>query len=89
VLSQSRREKAASLTSISWRNRVVPLKNADMAVCILRAQEVTKDLENAPESADDTARIELFDKVLEAYGDAERVAKNAVKEDSVRQTDSC
>ncbi|KAG9291736.1 hypothetical protein G9A89_012021 [Geosiphon pyriformis] len=83
VLSQTRKEKAAALTSITWRNRVIPLKNPEMAVYILRAQEAAADLdkiENA--TVDEFFKIDLFDKVLAAYGDAERVAKIAVKEDA-------
>ena len=33
---------------------------------------------------EESEKMDLFDKVLEAYGDAERVAKAAVKEDMVK-----
>ncbi|CAG8467691.1 16751_t:CDS:2, partial [Acaulospora colombiana] len=83
VLAQSRQEKAASLTSISWRGRIVPLRNANLAICILKAREATTDLENASDAdAEEATKMEMFDKLLEAYGDAERFAKNAVKEDA-------
>ncbi|CAG8689532.1 13146_t:CDS:2, partial [Acaulospora morrowiae] len=82
VLAQTRQEKAASLTSISWRDRTVPLRNADLAVCILKAREATTDLENASDADAEATKMEMFDKLLEAYGDAERFAKNAVKEDA-------
>ncbi|CAG8464890.1 5137_t:CDS:10 [Funneliformis caledonium] len=83
VLAQTRQEKAATLTSISWRDRVVPLKNADLAICILRAREATANLENASDTdTEEATKMELFDLLLEAYGDAERFAKNAVKEDA-------
>ncbi|GET01708.1 signal recognition particle subunit SRP68-like [Rhizophagus clarus] len=83
VLAQTRQEKAAALTSISWRGRVVPLKNADLAICILRAREATTNLENASDAnAEEATKMELFDFLLEAYGDAEKFAKNAVKEDA-------
>ncbi|PKC00576.1 hypothetical protein RhiirA5_505109, partial [Rhizophagus irregularis] len=83
VLAQTRQEKAAALTSISWRGRVVPLKNADLAICILRAREATTNLENASDAnAEEATKMELFDLLLEAYGDAEKFTKNAVKEDA-------
>ncbi|CAG8514462.1 7591_t:CDS:10 [Ambispora gerdemannii] len=83
VLSQKRPEKEALLTSITWKNRIVPLRNADLALCILRAQEATLKLEKSDSAgAEESAKMELFDKVLEAYGDAERVAKTAIKEDA-------
>ena len=64
---------------------MVPLKNADLAICILRAREATTNLENALDAdAEEVTKMELFDLLLEAYGDAERLAKNAVKEDAVK-----
>ncbi|CAG8715630.1 14644_t:CDS:2, partial [Ambispora leptoticha] len=82
VLSQKRPEKEALLTSITWKDRIVPLKNPDLALHILRAQEATLKLEKS-DNAGESTKMELFDKVLEAYGDAERVAKTAIKEDAV------
>ncbi|CAG8619265.1 38406_t:CDS:10 [Gigaspora margarita] len=82
VLAQTRQEKAASLTSITWRGHTVPLRNADLAICILKAQDATTNLENASDAdVEEATKMEMFDSLLEAYGDAERFAKNAVKED--------
>ncbi len=56
-----------------------------MAICILRAREATTNLENASDAdTEEATKMELFDLLLEAYGDAERFAKNAVKEDAVK-----
>jgi hypothetical protein len=56
-----------------------------LAICILRAREATTNLENASDAdAEEATKMELFDLLLEAYGDAERFAKNAVKEDAVK-----
>lgn len=57
------------------------MKNADLAVAILRAQEVTNELEE--QTSDTEGQLELYDKVLEAYAEAEKVAKKAVKDDEV------
>ncbi|CAG8481618.1 9823_t:CDS:2 [Racocetra fulgida] len=74
--------EAASLTSITWRGHTVPLRNADLAICILKAQDATTNLENASDAdVEEATKMEMFDSLLEAYGDAERFAKNAVKED--------
>ncbi|CAG8439666.1 7635_t:CDS:10 [Scutellospora calospora] len=82
VLAQTRQEKAASLTSITWRDRTVPLRNAELAICILKAKDATTNLENASDAdVEEATKMEMFDSLLEAYGDAERFAKNAVKED--------
>ncbi|CAJ0859699.1 2332_t:CDS:10 [Entrophospora sp. SA101] len=83
VLTQSRQQKASFLNSITWHNRTVSLKNTDLAISILKAQDATKNLENALDSeAEDSTKMELFDALLEAYGDAENFAKNVVKEDA-------
>ncbi|RUS23340.1 hypothetical protein BC937DRAFT_86974 [Endogone sp. FLAS-F59071] len=79
ALAQTRQQRAESLTSITWRGRTVSLKNADLAVAILRAQEVTNELEER--TSDTESQLELYDKVLEAYAEAEKVAKKAVKDD--------
>ncbi|RUP49648.1 hypothetical protein BC936DRAFT_141929 [Jimgerdemannia flammicorona] len=80
VLAQTRQQRAESLTSITWRGRTVSLKNPDLAVAILKAQEVSTELEErAAETAE--GQLELYDKVLEAYAEAEKIAKKSVKDD--------
>lgn len=85
ALAQTRQVKAASITSISWRGRTVPLRNEGLAICILKAREATTKLEEILNTdAEEATKMEMFDSLLEAYGDAERFAKNTVKEDAVR-----
>ncbi|CAG8486057.1 8117_t:CDS:10 [Diversispora eburnea] len=86
VLAQNRQVKAASITSISWRGHIIPLKNADLAICILKTREASTKLEEALNTnAEEATKMEMFDSLLEAYGDAERFAKNALKEDASEQ----
>ena len=83
MIAQTRQEKAQDLDSISWRSNTLPLKNAKLATAILAAQETAGELITL--GATTEAKLEQFDKVLQAFAEAEKVVKKVIKEDAVSQ----
>lgn len=73
VAAHSRQKRAQEMTSISWRHKTVELRNEGLAVSILKAQETAQD--------DSGNEVDRFDQVLSAWAEAEKAAKQAVKED--------
>ncbi|KAH8556197.1 hypothetical protein BGW37DRAFT_471473 [Umbelopsis sp. PMI_123] len=73
VAAQSRQKRAQEMTSISWRHKTVELRNAELAVSILKAQETAQ--------GESGSEVDRFDEVLSAWAEAEKAAKNAIKED--------
>ncbi|KAJ2963429.1 hypothetical protein NQZ79_g1551 [Umbelopsis isabellina] len=73
VAAQSRQRRAQEMTSISWRHKTVELRNENLAVSILKAQETGQD-----DSAKD---VDRFDEVLAVWAEAEKAAKKAIKDD--------
>ncbi|KAG0207177.1 signal recognition particle subunit srp68 [Mortierella sp. GBA30] len=82
LISQTRQEKAQDLESITWRSKTLPLKNAKVATAILAAQETATESCNL-EGLPSEAKLEHFDKVLQAYAEAEKHVKKALKEDAI------
>ncbi|KAK3816919.1 MAG: hypothetical protein JOS17DRAFT_838631 [Linnemannia elongata] len=82
LIAQTRQEKAQDLESIQWRSKVLPLKNPKLATAILAAQETAAELNNL-QGATSEAKLDQFDKVLQAYSEAEKHVKKALKEDAV------
>lgn len=81
MIAQTRKEKAQDLQSLNWRSKSLPLKNAKLATAILAAQETASQLASTHESTE--SKQELFDKVLQAYSEADKQVKKALKEDAV------
>ncbi|KAF9024871.1 signal recognition particle subunit srp68 [Haplosporangium bisporale] len=80
LIAQTRKEKAQDLQSLNWRSKTLPLKNAKLATAILAAQETASQLASAQGSTE--SKQELFDKVLQAYAEADKQVKKALKEDA-------
>ncbi|KAG0083607.1 signal recognition particle subunit srp68 [Podila epicladia] len=81
LIAQTRKEKAQDLQSLNWRSKSLPLKNAKLATAILAAQETASQLASTHGSTE--SKQELFDKVLQAYAEADKQVKKALKEDAV------
>ncbi|KAG0332628.1 signal recognition particle subunit srp68 [Podila horticola] len=81
LIAQTRKEKAQDLQSLNWRSKSLPLKNAKLATAILAAQETASQLASTHGSTE--SKQELFDKVLQAYSEADKQVKKALKEDAV------
>ncbi|CAO3563746.1 unnamed protein product [Mortierella alpina] len=82
LISQTRQERAQEVESIHWRSQTLPLKNAKLATAILAAQETAAE-NNGLEASTSEARMEHFDKVLQAFTEAEKHVKKALKEDAI------
>ncbi|KAI1298295.1 signal recognition particle subunit srp68 [Mortierella claussenii] len=82
LIDQTRKARAQDLESISWRSKTLPLRNSKLAKAILAAQETASEL-NHTEGESKEAQLELFDKVLQAYAEAEKHVKKALKEDAI------
>ncbi|KAG0229753.1 signal recognition particle subunit srp68 [Actinomortierella wolfii] len=80
LIAQTRQEKASEVDSIEWRDKKIPLRNPKLASAIVSAQETAKELVNA-ETTD--AKMEAFDKILQAYAEADKLVKKALKEDAI------
>ncbi|KAG0246837.1 hypothetical protein B0O80DRAFT_499200 [Mortierella sp. GBAus27b] len=82
LISQTRQAKAQDLKSISWRSQTLPLRNAKLATTIVAAQEAAAEL-NKLDGSSSEAKLEQFDKVLQAYAEAEKHVTKALKEDAI------
>ncbi|KAF9897255.1 signal recognition particle subunit srp68, partial [Lobosporangium transversale] len=82
LIGQTRQARAQDLHSITWRSKQLPLKDPKLATAILKAQETAAELSHV-EGASKEAKLEKFDKVLQAYAEAEKHIKKALKEDAV------
>ncbi|KAL1916511.1 uncharacterized protein VTP21DRAFT_5702 [Calcarisporiella thermophila] len=81
ALSETVHKKSTPMTSLTWRGHSISLNNAELAVLLLQVQDAEIQLEeHGNESVD--KRMEEFDKILSLYGDAEKVAMNALKFDA-------
>lgn len=82
LITQTRQAKAQDLQSISWRSNTLPIRNSKLATAILAAQDSAAELDSL-NSASTEVKLEQFDKVLQAYAEAEKYVKKALKEDAV------
>jgi len=88
LITQTRQAKAQDLKSISWRSKTLPLRNAKLATAILAAQDAAAELSELSESTSEV-KLEQFDKVLQAYAEAEKHVTKALKEDAVSGSVPC
>ncbi|KAG0247892.1 signal recognition particle subunit srp68 [Mortierella polycephala] len=82
LIAQTRQEKAQDLEYIHWRSKTLPLRNSKLATAILAAQDTAAEL-NSLETSTSEAKLEQFDKVLQAYAEAEKYVAKALKEDAI------
>ncbi|KAJ7549593.1 hypothetical protein O6H91_07G059500 [Diphasiastrum complanatum] len=73
VMAEARLQQAVSLTELEWLGHKFPVKNEKTRVCILKAQEMEKDL-LSPTSNSLVAdkKFTFYDKIFMAYQDAKR-----------------
>ncbi|KAF8930021.1 hypothetical protein EDD21DRAFT_368526 [Dissophora ornata] len=82
LIARTRQAKAQDLESLNWRSRTLPLRNAKLATAILAAQETAAELKNMT-GANTEVKLEQFDRVLQAYAEAEKCVAKALKEDAI------
>ncbi|KAK9764477.1 signal recognition particle subunit srp68 [Basidiobolus ranarum] len=75
---ESRKKQVENSTSIEWRSKSIPIKNADLAVAILKIQDSDLELDS---NNDDTI-LDSFDKTLALYKDTERLCQKIIKDDA-------
>ncbi|ORX81532.1 hypothetical protein K493DRAFT_411954 [Basidiobolus meristosporus CBS 931.73] len=76
--TETRQKQVEDLSSIEWRNNTIPVKNADLAVAILKIQDSDLDLD----SNNDEMVLESFDKTLALYKDTEKLCQKIIKDDA-------
>ncbi|KAL3701446.1 hypothetical protein R1sor_019468 [Riccia sorocarpa] len=71
VMAEARTQQAVSMTELEFLGRKFPVKNPKTRVCILKGQELLKELEaTAPTNTE--KKLSIFDKLFIAYHDAKR-----------------
>lgn len=95
LLQKKIQEKAALLTSITWRNHTINIKNEKIAESILKANEAIQELEKSKlinvktekdvKSYNEmvSAKLDRYSNVLEVYHDGQRQAEKDLREDKL------
>ncbi|KAG6545239.1 hypothetical protein Mapa_013351 [Marchantia paleacea] len=71
VMAEARTQQAVSMTELEWLGRKFPVKNPKTRVCILKGQELQKELVATASSLTEK-KLSVFDKIFIAYQDAKR-----------------
>ncbi|KAL2649483.1 hypothetical protein R1flu_017611 [Riccia fluitans] len=71
VMVEARTQQAVSMTELEFLGRKFPVKNPKTRVCILKGQELLKELE-ATVPSNTEKKLSTFDKLFIAYHDAKR-----------------
>eukprot|EP01102_Stenamoeba_stenopodia_P007895 TRINITY_DN222_c0_g3_i1.p1 TRINITY_DN222_c0_g3~~TRINITY_DN222_c0_g3_i1.p1 ORF type:complete len:674 (+),score=227.47 TRINITY_DN222_c0_g3_i1:191-2023(+) len=82
VLAEARKKQATTLTEISWRGKVIPLKSEKLRVVFLSAQDALYELERE-ENVE--VKIDLYDKLFICYSDAQRIILEELRADQSQQ----
>ncbi|GAQ90361.1 signal recognition particle subunit SRP68 [Klebsormidium nitens] len=73
VMEEARAKQAASMTELPWQGRRLPVRNEKTRVCILRVDDLMKDLEGSASSPlTHERRLGIYDKVFVALQDAKK-----------------
>eukprot|EP00244_Chara_vulgaris_P012339 TRINITY_DN6437_c2_g1_i2.p1 TRINITY_DN6437_c2_g1~~TRINITY_DN6437_c2_g1_i2.p1 ORF type:complete len:566 (-),score=137.77 TRINITY_DN6437_c2_g1_i2:58-1656(-) len=73
VMAEDRARQAARMEELTWQGRRIPLNNAKTRLCILRGQELDKELQVAGSTPMPLERkLALYDKIFVEYQDAKR-----------------
>ncbi|CAM6094524.1 unnamed protein product [Calypogeia fissa] len=71
VMAEAIIQQAVSMTELEWLGRKWPINNEKTRVCILKGQELEKEISRTDLSSSEK-KLSLFDKVFVAYQDAKR-----------------
>ncbi|GBG75741.1 hypothetical protein CBR_g20988 [Chara braunii] len=73
VMAEDRARQAAQMEELTWHGRRIPLNNAKTRLCILRGQELDKELQVADSTPIPLERkLALYDKIFVEYQEAKR-----------------
>jgi signal recognition particle subunit SRP68 len=77
-LADARKKQATTLTEVTWRGKVVPLKSEKLRVAFLSAQDTTYELEREENLE---TKLDLYDKLFICYNDALRIILEEIRAD--------
>lgn len=72
VMSEARSQQAVSLTELNWLGRRFSIDNAKTRSCIVKGQQLEKELGASTTSLSSEKKLSVFDKIFGAYHDARR-----------------
>ncbi|XP_041364643.1 signal recognition particle subunit SRP68-like [Gigantopelta aegis] len=78
LLSQTREKQASTLSEISWRGRMMPIKVEAVRVFLLNLQESSKELESTEDSE---AKVSIYESLLKQCIDAQQALRDTLQED--------
>lgn len=72
VMSEARSQQAVSMTELNWLGRRFSVDNAKTRSCIVKGQQLEKELGASTTTLSSEKRLSVFDKIFGAYQDARR-----------------
>ncbi|GAB6027252.1 signal recognition particle subunit srp68 [Chamberlinius hualienensis] len=79
LITQTREKQASTLSEISWRGKVIPVKHEKVRLFLLNVQESEKEVQLSTESP--TTRISVYERLLMECKDAIQVLKDELQTD--------
>lgn len=79
LINQTREEQAATLQSVTWRQRQMPVKHEKVRLFLLREQEFNQELEKNADSVE--GQVEAYESLLMDCKDAIQVLRDELLED--------
>ena len=80
LIEKTRERQSATLSEVTWRGRTVPVKSERVRVCLLTAQESTKQL---AETTDVESKLSVYETLLKELIDAQQALREDFKDDAV------
>jgi len=87
LIAESRERKASSMSEITWRNRVIRIKNNKVRVFLIGNKEFEQDFEKIDKGNRD-AQIEAYDNLLTECKDALQFIKEDIRSDPSSKSSS-
>ncbi|MCO5580616.1 hypothetical protein L7F22_034486 [Adiantum nelumboides] len=72
VMSEARSQQAVSMTELNWLGRKFSIDNAKIRSCIVKGQQLEKELGASKTTLSAEKKLSVFDKIFGAYQDARR-----------------
>lgn len=81
MIEKTREKQAATLSEVTWRGRMVPVKNEKVRVFLLSVNESDKQIE---EAEDVDSKLSVCESLLKELIDAQQALRDDLKEDQVK-----
>ncbi|MCO5602232.1 hypothetical protein L7F22_056360 [Adiantum nelumboides] len=72
VMSEARSQQAVIMTELNWLGRIFSIDNAKIRSCIVKGQQLEKELGASKTTLSAEKKLSVFDKIFGAYQDARR-----------------